>query len=111
MSIGLLSVGAVKLLKGIWKMTFFGREPDNKVLGCGNHGCKVKKPTGMATNGPCTCETAAERMQSKIVFLERELEAANKMIAVLRAENKFQLDSRERERRKTADDFERGYRE
>lgn len=23
--------------------------------GCGNHGCKVKSPTGWATNGPCHC--------------------------------------------------------
>lgn len=23
--------------------------------GCGNHGCKVKVPVGMGTNGPCTC--------------------------------------------------------
>jgi hypothetical protein len=24
--------------------------------GCGNHGCRVKKPTGQATNGPCLCK-------------------------------------------------------
>ena len=23
--------------------------------GCGNHGCVIKAPTGMATNGPCNC--------------------------------------------------------
>lgn len=23
--------------------------------GCGNHGCRIRKPTGMATNGPCKC--------------------------------------------------------
>jgi hypothetical protein len=23
--------------------------------GCGNHGCLVVKPVGMATNGPCRC--------------------------------------------------------
>lgn len=23
--------------------------------GCGNHGCIIKKPSGMATNGGCTC--------------------------------------------------------
>ena len=23
--------------------------------GCGNHACRVKKPVGMGTNGPCRC--------------------------------------------------------
>jgi len=23
--------------------------------GCGNHGCRMKKPEGMAPNGPCRC--------------------------------------------------------
>lgn len=23
--------------------------------GCGNHGCRVKEPEGVATNGPCRC--------------------------------------------------------
>jgi len=25
------------------------------IRGCGNHGCRIKKPVGMATNGPCHC--------------------------------------------------------
>ena len=23
--------------------------------GCGNHGCRIKNPTGQGTNGGCTC--------------------------------------------------------
>jgi len=30
-----------------------------EALGCGNHGCCVVEPTGMATNGPCRCDTHA----------------------------------------------------
>jgi hypothetical protein len=26
--------------------------------GCGNHGCRIKRPSGMATNGPCLCTPA-----------------------------------------------------
>lgn len=25
------------------------------IRGCGNHGCKIGKIEGMATNGPCRC--------------------------------------------------------
>lgn len=24
--------------------------------GCGNHGCKIKKPVGQGTNAPCNCK-------------------------------------------------------
>lgn len=35
--------------------------------GCGNHGCRVKKPTGMATNGGCTCSNdILLRIQDKL---------------------------------------------
>jgi hypothetical protein len=32
----------------------FERAMDD-IGGCGNHGCLVVKPVGMATNGPCKC--------------------------------------------------------
>ena len=25
------------------------------MAGCGNHGCRIEKPTGMGTNGRCNC--------------------------------------------------------
>ena len=79
-------------------MTFFGREPKEQVPQSG-------------------LETAAERMQEKIVHLNRELRCANQLIAVLRAEVKFMRDSRDRlwrqgkEARIKQDDFEKGHRE
>jgi hypothetical protein len=30
--------------------------------GCGNHGCRVTKPKGQATNGPCRCERRLREM-------------------------------------------------
>jgi hypothetical protein len=33
----------------------FPIDPRTYDLGCGDHGCKYVKPTGMATNGGCRC--------------------------------------------------------
>ncbi len=27
------------------------------IEGCGNHGCIIKQPRGMATDGPCRCSS------------------------------------------------------
>lgn len=43
----------------LWKRScrILGVDPKgNSLEGCGNHGCKVAAPKGMATNGPCTCK-------------------------------------------------------
>jgi len=53
------------------------------VMGCGDHSCIVKTPTGMATNGGCRCE---ERELRRAVmwykryskFLEQTIEEMNR---------------------------------
>ena len=38
------------------------REPgDLPVTGCGDNSCVVRRPTGMATNGGCSCEASELR--------------------------------------------------
>jgi len=56
------------------------------MTGCGNHGCFIKKPKGIGTNGPCHClrllgkknELALKRKLSQLQFYKKrvdELEA------------------------------------
>jgi len=40
--------------------------------GCGNNGCVIKKPRGMATNGPCLCR--ARMMSAVLLSLAADLE-------------------------------------
>ena len=30
--------------------------------GCGNHGCRLEEPKGMAPNGPCRCVTDRDKI-------------------------------------------------
>lgn len=41
--------------------------------GCGNHGCCIKPPDGMATNGPCRCspQRFALELRELAVMCER----------------------------------------
>lgn len=40
--------------------------------GCGNHGCRIKKPEGMATNGPCQCSPS--KIARELRFIAESLE-------------------------------------
>lgn len=51
--------------------------------GCGAHACRVKKPEGMGTNGPCRCTPRtvardlrglAESIESRKIELEKEMQ-------------------------------------
>ena len=39
--------------------------------GCGNHGCRLEEPKGMAPNGPCRCASDGIRM-SRLMAAVRE---------------------------------------
>ena len=46
--------------------------------GCGRQGCRIKRPTGQATNGPCRCgvvtlSTELYWLANEILELERSL--------------------------------------
>lgn len=59
---------------------------EKEFLGCGSHSCRIEKPKGMGTNGPCGClrdlptahrirlEKAISRMQREIKALKEENE-------------------------------------
>jgi hypothetical protein len=44
------------------------------VLGCGNHGCRVKEPLGIGCNGACHCDARhfARDLRDLAERLERE---------------------------------------
>lgn len=54
------------------------------INGCGNHGCIIKAPVGMAANGPCRCRPWAVKreLQGYLRYVpdngdwEREMEEA-----------------------------------
>lgn len=41
--------------------------------GCGNHGCKIAKPDGMGTNGPCACWQRVQPLDEKVTTLRKAL--------------------------------------
>jgi hypothetical protein len=43
--------------------------------GCGNHGCVIKSPTGMAPNGGCKC--TPRQIKTKLVNLTAVIDRMN----------------------------------
>ncbi len=42
--------------------------------GCGNHYCLINPPTGMGTNGPCTCFRNSVTVQRYVYQTRKEIE-------------------------------------
>jgi hypothetical protein len=42
------------------------QEGEMSDIGCGSHSCRIARPVGMGTNGPCTC-------WKRVLPLEREV--------------------------------------
>jgi hypothetical protein len=51
--------------------------------GCGNHGCKIAKPRGMGTNGPCVCWQRVQPLEHAAHIAIKTLEAHRQLIEEL----------------------------
>jgi hypothetical protein len=53
-------------------------------IGCGSHSCRIARPTGMGTNGPCTC-------WQRVVPLEREIERLRAALRKISADSSIHV--------------------
>lgn len=62
------------------------RDPFAELTGCGNHSCLIRKPTGMGTNGACSCSRNGFAMQRFIRLARAEISRLTTENAELRRE-------------------------
>ncbi|WNA15883.1 hypothetical protein XaC1_240 [Xanthomonas phage XaC1] len=49
------------------------------VIGCSNHGCILKRPVGMGTNGTCNC-ISTQMHRSKVLDTKRTIDYLRRML-------------------------------
>ena len=65
-----------------------------ELIGCGSNSCKLVKPKGMATNGPCMCLIALP--QKDRINVEKKLWSLEQRIEALTTENERLVNSLQR---------------